>query len=202
MRQFGKNGAAIRGLPIGARLVYTTFALFSLAGLAVTGLLYEEILGLPGGEGAATYYGGAAAPPAGEVAAEIGPDQVEAGGPVLDLPAPEELGEPTPLVAQASRRKLLEVTHFHLFTTPVFFLIIAHLFLMCRVPRPVAVLVIGGAAVSLAVHLAAPLITRAACGGGAWLVPTSGLVMGITFTLMTLWPTVAMWLPRRQLAGS
>ena len=42
--------------------------------------------------------------------------------------------EPPKLVMAVTYRKLLEVTHFHLFTLPVFLLIIAHLFMLTVYP--------------------------------------------------------------------
>jgi hypothetical protein len=208
VRAFAQRGPHLRKLPVEARLVYTVFALFSLAGLVVTTLLYQDMLGLPGGARSATYYGGAA--PAAEPIAEPdpggGPDlELPGDGPDIELPGDEPAAAaPAPIVVQMSTRKLLEVTHFHLFTAPVFFLIIAHLFLLSGVRSSVQIAIIGLAAASLAAHLAAPAIIRAADGGGAWLMPVSGLVMGVTFTLMTLWPAVAMWLPlpRRERPAS
>jgi hypothetical protein len=198
MRLFSQRGAQIRNLSVEARLVYSVFALFSLAALAVTALLYEDMLGLPGGERAAAYYGGAPA--------EAAPTEaLEPSGPVIDLPdvlpdVPAQAAAPASgasLVAQVSARKLLEVTHFHLFTAPIFFLVVAHLFLLCGASRPIKLGVIAVSAASLGVHLAAPAIIRAAGGAVAWLMPATGLLMGATLTMMTVWPLAAMWAPRR-----
>jgi hypothetical protein len=194
MRLFSQRGAQIRNLSVEARLVYSVFALFSLAALVVTALLYEDMLGLPGGERAAAYYGGAPA--------EAAPTEaLEPSGPVIDLPdVPAQAAAPASgasLVAQVSARKLLEVTHFHLFTAPIFFLVVAHLFLLCGASRPIKLGVIAVSAASLGVHLAAPAIIRAAGGAVAWLMPATGLLMGATLTMMTVWPLAAMWAPRR-----
>lgn len=209
MRPFGQKGAQIRNLSVEARLVYSVFALFSLAALVVTALLYEDMLGLPGGERSAAYYGGAAAYSGGAPGEDTPAAAPEQSGPVIDLPdvsadvpddVPAEAAAPTAgpgLVMQVSARKLLEVTHFHLFTAPIFFLVLAHLFLLCGASRPIKLGVIAVSAASLGIHLAAPAIIRAAGGGVAWLMPATGLLMGATLTLMTVWPLVAMWVPRR-----
>ena len=48
-------------------------------------------------------------------------------GPAIQVPE-EDQGRP-PIIVPMTYRKLLEVTHFHLFTMPVVLLIIGHLFL-------------------------------------------------------------------------
>lgn len=193
MRAFAGKG--ISQLSLETRLVYTIFALFSLAALIVSTLLYEDILGLDGGTRAATYYGGTPADPLPAAPAPV----LDSSGPMVELPGDAfevDASARTGLGIRMSARTLLEVTHFHLFTAPIFFLVIAHLFLLCAVARAVKMTVISVSAVSLAAHLAAPAIIWASDGGGAWLMPVSGVLMGATFALMTIWPMFAMWAPR------
>jgi len=174
----------LRSLAIGAKLLYSAFALSVLVGLVVSWRLYGAAVGDAGPE---AYYAGA------PVAASATPSAAPAaGGPAIDL-APED-AKPRPIVVQMPERKLLEVTHFHVFTVPVLVLILAHLWLLAKVP---AWLQNGGvvlAVVTSALHVAAPWIARGR-PGAAFLVPSSGLAMLITLGVMALWSMVDMWLP-------
>jgi hypothetical protein len=97
-------------------------------------------------------------------------------------------------------RKLLEVTHFHLFTVPVFLLIIAHLFMLTGLSSTAKTVWIAAGWLSAFVHLLAPWLIH--YGGTAWTFTyaTSGALMGLAMTVMTLYPIVVMWLPRREAA--
>jgi hypothetical protein len=90
-------------------------------------------------------------------------------------------------------RKLLEVTHFHLFTMPVVLLIVGHLFLATglgdRAKR--AWLVIASA--SVAAHLATPWVVRYAGAGLAPLHALTGIALTLSMTVLTLYPILAMW---------
>lgn len=169
-------------------MLYTAFAIGAIIGLFVSWRLY----GLAIGEGgAAAYYAGepvSVAKPAGD-----------ANGPVLDLP--DEVTQPRAITIQIPERKLLEVTHFHLFTIPVYVLIIAHLFLLAKVP---VWLQNGGTAlaiVSSGLHIAAPWLVRGR-PGLVWLMPVSGVTMMVTLGLMAVVATVDMWLPASSSADT
>src|SRR2546430_9965279 len=62
------------------------------------------------------------------------------------------------LLLEKTNRKLLEVTHFHLFTMPVVLLIIGHLFLATSLGDRAKLLLVMGASFSAAAHLSPPWI--------------------------------------------
>jgi hypothetical protein len=171
----------LRVASTGSKMLYTAFALAAIVGLFVSFRLY----------GAAVGEGGPAAYYAGEPVRVAKPAR-DAGDPVLDLP--DEVTRPRAITVLIPERKLLEVTHFHLFTIPVYVLILAHLFLLAKIP---VWLQNGGTAlaiVSSGLHIAAPWLVRGS-PGLAWLMPVSGVTMMVTLGLMALVATVDMWLP-------
>jgi len=121
MRQFVSSGFRIWNLGLEAKLLYTAFALFALAAYVVSVLYARDLSGLSTSSARAYYAGGAIAEPA------------RPSGPALELP--EEAARP--VREPISYRHLLEVTHFHLFTVPVFLLIVAHLFMLTGLAPPV-----------------------------------------------------------------
>jgi hypothetical protein len=181
VRQFASSGFRIWNLGLEAKVVYTGFGLFALLALFVSVLFYEDMVG-PRTPGVAGYYAGAsaAAPPA----------AATGGGPRIEMPT-----EPatSPITVAVTYRKLLEVTHFHLFTLPVFLLIIAHLFMLTGLrPLTKVVWILAGFIASLA-HLAAPWLIRFAGAGWSWLYVASGGLMALALTVMTVYPIVVMW---------
>src|SRR5262249_44460955 len=107
MRQFATSGFRIWNLSLEAKLVYSGFAIFALLALAASLLFYEDMVG-PHTAGVRGYYAGETVPPA-------APSQPHA----VRIDVPEEAQR---LTMAVTYRKLLEVTHFHLFTVPVFLL--------------------------------------------------------------------------------
>src|SRR6476620_10798899 len=116
MRQFASSGFRIWNLSREAKLVYTAFGLFSLLALFVSAAFYEDLVG-NGNAGARAYYAGTPAPQTAAPAPSGKP-----GGPEI---APPDEDPARPITVAVTYRKLLEVTHFHLFTLPVFLLIVA-----------------------------------------------------------------------------
>jgi len=105
-------------------------------------------------------------------------------------------------VEQVSDRKLLEVTHFHLFSVPVYVLILAHLWLLARMPPWLHSAGVVASVLVSALHLAAPWIVRGRVQL-APLVPVSGAGMLLVLGVIAAVPTVDMWLPRpARRAGS
>jgi hypothetical protein len=185
LRQFASPAFRIWNLSREAKLVYTGFGLFALLAIFVSALLYDDMVG--GDRSVRGYYAGEA-PPALSATAPV-----PSGGPKIDLP--ERDG---PAIAVAiPYRKLLEVTHFHLFTVPVFLLIVSHLFMLTGLStRAKSIWIVLAYGASL-VHLAAPWLVRY---GGAQLAPTygiSGALMGASIGFLTVYPMIVMWLPRR-----
>jgi hypothetical protein len=118
------------------------------------------------------------------------------GGPKIELPPEAATSEP--ITVAVTYRKLLEVTHFHLFTVPVFLLIIAHLFMLTGLSSTAksAWIVTGWGAAF--VHLLAPWLIR--YGGTLWTFtyPLSGAAMGLALGVMTVYPLIVMWMPRPE----
>ncbi len=197
MRQFASSGFRIWNLGREAKLVYTGFGIFSLLAIAVSILFYEDLVG-PRTAGVGGYYAGAvaSAPPA-TVAPTVAP--APTGGPQIELD--ESAAETRPITVAVTYRKLLEVTHFHLFTVPVFLLIIAHLFMLTGLSSTVKQLFIASGFLSALVHLAAPWVIRYGGAGWAWLYAVSGALMAVSLTFMTAYPIVAMWRPPVEVRG-
>lgn len=190
MKDFGASAGRLRVLPVGAKLLYSAFVLSALLGLVVSWRLYGAAVGEAG---PAVYYAGAPAP---SVAAKAEPALGE--GPALELP--EEAAAPKVITEQVSERKLLEVTHFHLFSVPVYVLILAHLWLLVRMPGWLST---GGVAAAIAMsglHLAAPWIARGRAGLSA-IMPASGAAMLVVLAILGVVPLVDMWLPRAARRG-
>lgn len=178
MRQFGSPGFRLWNLGVQAKLLYSAFCILTLCGVVSSALFYADLVG-SGTRGIRRYYAGEAQPAAPEVAT---------AGPAIELP-PEEKA---PLVVAVSYRKLLEVTHFHLFTMPVILLIVGHLFLATGLGERIKqVFVVGGAA-SVAVHLATPWLVRS-FPSLALLHALSGVALTITMTVLTGVPVLSMW---------
>jgi len=188
LRQFASSGFRIWNLSREAKLIYTGFGLFSIAAIVVSMMFYEDLVG-PKTAGVAGYYAGASHARAG------GATAAPAGGPKIDLPD-EATQTSEQITVAVTYRKLLEVTHFHLFTVPVFLLIIAHLFMLTGLSSTAKTIWIACGWLSAFVHLLAPWLIR--YGGTAWTFtyPVSGAVMGLALSVMTIYPIVIMWLPR------
>jgi len=190
VRQFASSGFRIWNLSREAKLVYTGFGIFALLAIAVSMLFYEDLVG-PRSAGVAGYY-------AGSKSAAVAPKAPPTGGPAIDMPEGEDAAAPERITVAVSYRKLLEVTHFHLFTLPVFVLIIAHLFMLTGLSTRAKTAWIASGWLSSLAHLAAPWLIRYAGRGWAWLYPLSGVAMGAALTVMTVYPLVVMWLPQRR----
>ena len=112
-------------------------------------------------------------------------------GPAIDVPD-DETGHP-PIIVPMTYRKLLEVTHFHLFTMPVVLLIIGHLFLATSLGDRAKLLWLVAASSSVAAHLATPWIVRYAGGRVAFLHAITGMALTLTMSVLTIYPVLAMW---------
>lgn len=187
MQDFTRNSGRLRRLPLGARLVYSIFLIFTLAGLALSGWLGSDMLGSDLGRLRVYYAGGAEPAPVVATA--------PAAGPALDLPADADafVAEPMPL------RKLLEVSHFHLFSMPVYLMVLSHLFMLGRWRERTKLLWIGAASLAVLLHLLAPWLVRGHTPFAAAIYATSGALLCISFLVMSFAPLCEMWLgPRPQ----
>lgn len=184
MKDFARGPGRLRQLPVLARLTYSIFIAFTLVALAFSAWLGADMLGADLGK-FDEYYAGASAP---------APAAAPSGGPAMDLPTdlPEAAAsDPIPL------RKLLEVTHFHLFSMPVYLMILSHLFMLTRWSPRAKLGWIVAAALSVVAHLAAPWIARSGGAGARLFYAGSGFLLALTFTLMSAVPLIEMWGPKR-----
>ena len=175
----------LRALPPGGKILYSAFVVATLIGLWVSGRLYQVGVG---DAGAAVYYAGAVA-----TTAPAAPSPTSEGGGVVIEMAPED-ARPRSFVDQIPERKLLEVTHFHLFTIPVYVLILAHLWLLAKVPPWAQHAGVVAAVVTSGLHMAAPWLVRGR-PALAFLMGTSGIAMLLTLGVLGAGAMIDMWLP-------
>jgi hypothetical protein len=168
-------------LPLGAKILYTAFAVATIVGLLVSWRLYGAAVG---DAGPAVYYAGAAA------SAAPAPAPVTPG---IEL-SPEDAAPRRAFVDQIPERKLLEVTHFHLFTIPVYVLVLAHLWLLAKVPPWAQHTGVVAAVIASGLHMAAPWIVRGR-PGLSFLMGVSGVAMLGTLGVMAVGSVIDMWLP-------
>jgi hypothetical protein len=183
MRQFASSGFRLWNLGVEAKILYTTFCLLTLLGVLSSALYYGDLVG-SGTRGIRRYYAGEA--PAAEAPAAA------AAGPAIDVPEGEERAR-APIVVPVSYRKLLEVTHFHLFTMPVVLLIVGHLFLATGLGERAKRGWLVAASASVVAHLATPWLVR--YGGASWapLHALTGGALALSMSVLTLYPVLAMW---------
>jgi hypothetical protein len=189
MKDFIRPAGRLRSLPLTARLTYSIFIAFTLLALAESAWLGADMLGANLG-GIASYYAGVASEPA-----PPPPAAAPSGGPVLDLPSdalPQLANDPMPL------RKLLEVTHFHLFTMPVYLMILAHLFMLCRMRQQAKIVWIALGTLAVLLHIAAPWLARSGSAASSLFYALSGALLFLSFGVMCAVPLYEMWLIPRD----
>jgi hypothetical protein len=189
VKEFAGSPGRLRVLPVGAKLLYSAFLIAALVGLLVSWKLYGVAVG---DAGPRAYYGGEVTASMPAVVPAASPD---VGGPTLDLP--QEAATAKPLVEQISDRRLLEVTHFHVFTIPVYVLVLAHLFLLTRLPKWVHTTGIATAVTSSGVHIGGPWIVRGH-PSLALLMPISAVIMLVVLAAIGIVSGIDMWLPRAK----
>ena len=206
MRQFASGGFRLWNLGVEAKVLYTAFCGLILCGIVSSALYYGDLVGAGLG-GVRRYYGGeenvtpggatSAAPPS------AGGESSRAG-PAIELPADVIEAQRQPLVVAVTYRKLLEVTHFHLFTMPVVLLIVGHLFFATGLGSRAKLVWICVASATVVLHIATPWIVRYLSPRLAILHALSGAAMTLSMSVLTIYPTIAMWrrAPARSPAAS
>lgn len=187
MKDFARGPGRLRQLPFLARLTYSIFIAFTLIALAGSAWLGADMLGADLAK-LDEYYAGAPSP-----APTATPSASPSDGPNIDLPAdmPETAAaDPIPL------RKLLEVTHFHLFSMPVYLMILSHLFMLSRWAPRAKLGWIVAATLSVVAHLVAPWLARS--GGARAFYAGSGFALGLSFAVMSAVPLIEMWGPNKR----
>ena len=191
MRQFASSGFRLWNLGLEAKILYTTFCVLTLLGVLSSALYYGDLVGA-GTRGIRRYYAGEAEP-AGTTSvpspATVGP---ATPGPTIEVPDNVD-GARAPIVVPVTYRKLLEVTHFHLFTMPVVLMIVGHLFLATGLGDRAKRAWLIVASVSVVAHLATPWLVRYAAAGLAPLHALTGIALTLSMSVLTLYPVLAMW---------
>ena len=180
MQDFTRPSGRLRALPLAARSVYTVFLVFTIAGLVLTLVLTHDMVGLDLSR-AKEYY-------AGEAARVDEPDLKD--GPALVLPSE---GESLAAFEPMPRRKLLEVTHFHLFSMPVYLLILSHLYMLSRARKRAksAWIALGTAGTSL--HIVAPWLVAYGYAASVPAYAASGIMLLVSYVWMSAVPLWEMW---------
>lgn len=187
MKDFARGPGRLRQLPLLARVTYSIFIALTLVALAESAWLGADMLGADFAK-FEEYYAGAPA--------DIHPaPAAQSGGPNIDMPgdmpdAPP--GDPIPI------RKLLEVTHFHLFSMPVYLMILSHLFMLTRWSVRAKLSWIVAGTLAVVAHIAAPWLARGGGAGARAFYAGSGFMLALTFGLMSAVPLFEMWRPRAE----
>ncbi|HKU41278.1 MAG TPA: hypothetical protein VJR89_24110 [Polyangiales bacterium] len=187
MRDFARASGRLRQLPLLARVTYSIFIAFTLLALAESAWLGADMLGADLTR-IDEYYAGAPAAPSGAAPAP-------SGGPVIDMPSDlpaTPASDPIPL------RKLLEVTHFHLFSMPVYLMILSHLFMLSSWGMRGKLGWIGAGTLAVAAHLVAPWLARSGGSGARAFYASSGALLALSFGVMSAVPLIEMWRPKRK----
>ena len=95
--------------------------------------------------------------------------------------------------ARTTARRLLEVTHFHLFSMPVYLLILGHLFFLTGLSARAKTGWIAAAIAATVVHLLAPWLVYFGGRALAWIFPISGAALLATFAVLMAVPLFEMW---------
>lgn len=90
-------------------------------------------------------------------------------------------------------QKLLEVTHFHLFSVPLYLLVVGHLFLLSGRSAMAKTGIVTAAVALTALHLVAPWAVALGGRALAWIYPISGAGMLLGFAVLMGVPVYEMW---------
>lgn len=94
--------------------------------------------------------------------------------------------------------ELLEISHFHLFSYPVFILIQGHIFLLCSWPRSVKVSTVLACFAGAAVYLGAPWLVFYGGAGWVWTQWAGRILMLPPLLLFLVIPLYEMWFKAKR----
>lgn len=184
MKDFEKQTLRLYRLSLLGKAAYSVFLFFTLIGMVVTVILYHDMVGIRSERITSYYHGGQ------EVLGSAIPKENAANeGPQVELPSDLSLTSEQAMPL----RKLLEVTHFHLFTMPVYLLILSHLFMMTGSSSLSKLVWMTSASMATLGHVIAPWFARSATPGHVWAYGLSGFWMLISYSFMALATLWAMW---------
>ncbi len=170
----------IQALPLPGKVLYTVFAVFTLAGVFDSLLLYDVIVD----------FGVKTTPH--ELYDRLIEHYHDAGGDPV-APSSRAVSAARPV----DRETLLEVSHAHLFTMPVLLLIAGHLVLLTAIGTAGKLWLIGLGSFGMATHLLAPWLVRGFGRSLGFVYPISGVLLLVPLVLMLGIAVVSMWLPRQ-----
>lgn len=105
------------------------------------------------------------------------------------------LGNESEMKFGKSMAELLETTHFHLFSYPLFLLVQGHLFMMTSWPNRLKVTLVLASFVGCALYLASPWLVFWMGTGWSWLSLPARVLLGIPLLCYVFVPLADMWLP-------
>jgi len=178
MREFASPATRAGALPRPVKVLYTAFCALTVAGLLSCVGLYDGVV----------RFGAHTTP------AELYDHLVTYYQPGGGRPAPAE----TVPARRMSGRRLLEVTHFHLFSVPLYLLVVGHLFLLTGLGARAKMGWISASVAGTATHLLAPWCVYFGGGALAWVYPLSGAALLASFTVLMAVPLYDMWTTRLQ----
>ena len=112
------------------------------------------------------------------------------GGPALVIPLD---GEDLAAFEPMPRRKLLEVTHFHLFSMPVYLLILSHMYMLSRARKQSKVGWVAIGSFGTVLHIAAPWLVAHGYAGAVAAYALSGVLLLVSYLVMSVVPIWEMW---------
>jgi hypothetical protein len=101
-----------------------------------------------------------------------------------------------------SFRELSEITHFHLFTMPVLFLILVHVLFLTEAGSRLKVLTTWAAFGGVFLDLLSPWLIRYVSPVFALSMLMGDLLMGVSFVILLVIPTYEMWIKQRPFVAS
>ena len=101
-----------------------------------------------------------------------------------------------------SFHELAEITHFHLFTMPVVFLILVHIFFLTMAPIWLKITMAYVAFIGVGLDLLSPWLIRYISELFALTLLLGDVFMIGGFVLMSAWPLYEMWILKKRLIGS
>jgi hypothetical protein len=175
MREFASPSTRAAALPRPVRALYTAFCALTVGGLLSCIGLYDGVV----------RFGAHTTP------AELYSHLIAYYQPAADRPA-AAAGAAVP-APPMSWRKLLEVTHFHLFSMPIYLLVLGHLFLLTGLRPGAKIGWIAAAGAATLIHLSAPWCVYFGGAAAAWIYPISGAALLVTYAVLMGVPLYEMW---------
>ncbi len=89
--------------------------------------------------------------------------------------------------------ELLETAHFHLFSMPIFFLVLGHIFFLSSLPERTKLAIVLVSFCALLAEIALPWLIVYHSGAWAWLEHPTRAALFVTFLVFVIVPLREMW---------